>query len=1091
MQVLHLIKKKNNMAQIVGINSDIFRCNLSAIQTGGSKAGVVLAADEVWLINTTNTLTNSGSGECDAYVVGNGRDAATALKLKSLVDDGVFDISTYRATGDVLAKYADIAAALDGGNNIPEAIRKGGMSVKFVQSSDNKYVQYRLMADEFSAAVADWQGVDDEPTPNSDNLVKSGGVEKAISLTSQYLTAIGKGNTLAYGSAVRGFRAGCTYKFYIENYNELKDKITEGGYGSVIVFSIEANNKEDFSGVGTNLLKIDVNRIRDTYFFNIPQTVENTTVEEWYVRIRVRTENGYKVLVAIEDQTSAIANRDYNIFSGNTGTLDSSNQRSQMIPIPTFNGSFYKLTNLSNQTANFSTIDFSGQWGKYALSCVGGGSIVFQQTKDCDFIYANIGNIDFIVEKLTVPTYNVINGSSMLYEQGAYTNNNAKKYYSKFVRTKHLINALADNCVLVMPEGFVVRSYNMCNADGSFVSNSGTLNKKIVLLNNGYYLVNVMAESERDITPDELNLESDGQVLNYLANKAVDLIEDKASATISSSTTLFPYRTYKGHYYIVKNKGTATFNFNTKNLNDEFGAGVNSVPAGGSKVLIQTKDCDFLKTNINNTSFEIEEFKLGDLPVIDGTTFLYEQGYYNIAGNATSSDIYVRTKALFNVASDFALITVPDGFIIARSFDFDENRKFISTETGTTNYVLLKKGYHHINIKKEEADAKIVPSEVMCYGDMLQDVGLIHPITAAFDFNTELLNVDSELAGMDFGAKDSLDCWTFQEQIYAKWDALMTANPTLIEKIDLAEYVSEEYPEYANLNGVSSGNYAATPSYRTYMYKLCMPTSSVNVMDAVRRKVFIVAGLHGWENASQFNTYVVGSMLCKIASNDYYALGSIYDFYFIPCLNGYGAYHSTRQNANSVDINRNFPHPNWTKQGNPGDYSYTGETPASEFETRLVCKAVEIIKPDFFIDHHTYGPTSYNFYAECSNPLDWPIFYQNLYAWNYRACKEYPEYYGTKYPVRPNGFGSINYSAQTANIWAHNVGVVSSQTLEVCTGIGFINGEPNPSTTSTLYKAPIIRLNELMLRLMLLRFAEYQLKNGLRTSFLDSTLLVE
>ena len=926
--------------------------------------------------------------------------------------------------------------------------------------------------------------VDDEPTAGSDKLVKSGGTEKTISLTSQYLTVTGEGNTLTYGSVVRGFKAGHTYKFSIVRFDELKNKIQGGD--SVVSLAIKANTKEDGSGIDKLLLRNNSSSIAEDYYLYIPTEFDGTSVEEVFLRLGIRAENGYKVLVFTEDQASVIANRDYNIFNGNTGTLNPSTLRSKYILIPTFNGSFYKLTNLSNQTANFSTIDFSGQLGKYALKCVGGGSIVFQQTRDCDFIYANVGNIDFTVEKLTVPTNNVIDGSSLLYEQGVYINNNAKQYYSKFVRTKHLINALADNCVLVMPEGFVVRSYNLCNADGS-----DTLNQQCVLLNNGYYLVNVMAESERDITPNELNLESDGQVLNYLANKAVDLIEDKASATINYATTLFPYRTYKGHYYIVKNKGTATFNFSTKDLNNEFGANVSSVPAGGNKVLIQTKDCDFLKTNINNASFEIEEFKLGDLPVIDSTTFLFEQGFYNVAGNATNSDIYVRTKALFNVASDRALITVPDGFIIARSFDYDENRKFISTEAGTTNYVLLKKGYHHINIKKEEADAKIVPSEVMCYGDMLQDVGLIHPIIASFDFSTELLNVDSELAGMDFGAKDSLGCLTFQEQIYAKWDALMAANPTLIEKIDLADYVSEEYPEYANLNGAASGSYAATPSYRTYMYKLCMPTISVNVKDAVRRKVFIVAGLHGWENASQFNTYVVGSMLCKIASNDYYALGSIYDFYFIPCLNGYGAYHSTRQNANGVDINRNFPHPNWTKQGNPGDYSYTGETPASEFETRLVCKAVEIIKPDFFIDHHTYGPTSYNFYAECSSPLDWPIFYQNLYAWNYRACKEYPEYYGTKYPVRPNGFDSINYSAQTANIWAHNVGVVSSQTLEVCTGIGFISGEPNPDPTETLYKAPIIRLNELMLRLMLLRFAEYQLKNGLRTSDLDSSLLIE
>lgn len=91
-------------------------------------------------------------------------------------DGGVFDISAYHATGGNLAKYADLTAALGtSGANIPQSIRKGGMSVKFVQTDDNKYVQYRLMSDEWSTTESDWQGVDDEPTAGSGNLVKSGG----------------------------------------------------------------------------------------------------------------------------------------------------------------------------------------------------------------------------------------------------------------------------------------------------------------------------------------------------------------------------------------------------------------------------------------------------------------------------------------------------------------------------------------------------------------------------------------------------------------------------------------------------------------------------------------------------------------------------------------------------------------------------------------------------------------------------------------------------------------------------------------------------------------------------------------------------
>lgn len=101
--------------------------------------------------------------------------------VKDYVDKQVnlisFDISAYHATGGTLATYDNLEDALGtNGENIPQNLRKGGMSVKFVQTSDNKYVQFRLMSDSFNTTVKNWQGIDDKPTAGSDNLVKSGGV---------------------------------------------------------------------------------------------------------------------------------------------------------------------------------------------------------------------------------------------------------------------------------------------------------------------------------------------------------------------------------------------------------------------------------------------------------------------------------------------------------------------------------------------------------------------------------------------------------------------------------------------------------------------------------------------------------------------------------------------------------------------------------------------------------------------------------------------------------------------------------------------------------------------------------------------------
>ena len=84
------------------------------------------------------------------------------LSTKTQVGE-VFDISAYHATGGELAKYVNLAAALDSNNGggVPQSLQKGGMSVKFVQTYDNEYVQYILREESFSTSVFDWQNVDD------------------------------------------------------------------------------------------------------------------------------------------------------------------------------------------------------------------------------------------------------------------------------------------------------------------------------------------------------------------------------------------------------------------------------------------------------------------------------------------------------------------------------------------------------------------------------------------------------------------------------------------------------------------------------------------------------------------------------------------------------------------------------------------------------------------------------------------------------------------------------------------------------------------------------------------------------------------
>ena len=75
------------------------------------------------------------------------------LAVRSAVGE-VFDVSEYNS-GATYETLADALAA------VPASVQRGGMSIKFIQSSDNKYVQCRLMSGEWSTNTEDWAFSDD------------------------------------------------------------------------------------------------------------------------------------------------------------------------------------------------------------------------------------------------------------------------------------------------------------------------------------------------------------------------------------------------------------------------------------------------------------------------------------------------------------------------------------------------------------------------------------------------------------------------------------------------------------------------------------------------------------------------------------------------------------------------------------------------------------------------------------------------------------------------------------------------------------------------------------------------------------------
>lgn len=183
------------------------------------EAGTYTNFGELILSQGINILRYNGSawslnsfiGIDDAPTQGSSNFVKSSGVLDSIIKDGsAFDLSAYNGG----ATYADLSAALTALNAIPATYKKGGMSMKYVQTSDNKYVQYRLMANAFTTDVTQWQGIDDEPTAGSNNQVKSQGI--LSNLTN--LSFCGRDTTFV-SQEIKGLLKGHPYTLSFKNTN--------------------------------------------------------------------------------------------------------------------------------------------------------------------------------------------------------------------------------------------------------------------------------------------------------------------------------------------------------------------------------------------------------------------------------------------------------------------------------------------------------------------------------------------------------------------------------------------------------------------------------------------------------------------------------------------------------------------------------------------------------------------------------------------------------------------------------------------------------------------------------------------------------
>jgi len=98
---------------------------------------------------------------------------------------------------------------------------------------------------------------------------------------------------------------------------------------------------------------------------------------------------------------------------------------------------------------------------------------------------------------------------------------------------------------------------------------------------------------------------------------------------------------------------------------------------------------------------------------------------------------------------------------------------------------------------------------------------------------------------------------------------------------------------------------------------------------------------------------------------------------FIPCLNPDGMNLKTRQNANGVDLNRNFPTANWERVEDKTFYG--GEMPNSENETKFMVNVIQEYKPKLILSLHApfctvnFDGDAYKYAEKISEIINYPV----------------------------------------------------------------------------------------------------------------------
>ena len=211
----------------------------------------------------------------------------------------VYDIS--KATSQ---SYDSLSAALGtDGNNVPPEVREGGMTVRFVHTGENKYVQYFLTKDEWSASKSDWEKMN-----LKEEVSQLGQYTEDTIIYPKFNTLLGKTNLILTSSDIE--QGGYVYGQKTTRSNRLRCKFLIPVYDDVRL-SITYNSLQLYAAIIEDIMANSYVWYKSFESGAIELTIQHT---------------GYLVLIFRNPDDSDIQVSAYDaevVIQGNTSLIDS------------------------------------------------------------------------------------------------------------------------------------------------------------------------------------------------------------------------------------------------------------------------------------------------------------------------------------------------------------------------------------------------------------------------------------------------------------------------------------------------------------------------------------------------------------------------------------------------------------------------------------------------------------------------------------------------------------------------------------------------------------------------------------------------